>query len=288
MTRIIITIPIICSLLACTGDKPLSPIEATDEEAIYNLLFNDYWRLTTLDIIDFSVPDTAAFIADPDSSRNLYWHTIDSTRENLVIDILPNPVPSPVGDVYQGNVLYENTFYGSFHIIRYNTASDSIERKTKPFALKGSRQVTCQQWGFPSQIRRGWLIWSIADARFVTLGQAYHFLDSLTYRTATQAETTLTYETLLFDQLRRFAIGEQLTVSVETVESVDRLFFVIPYNDFGYRLAEPASDSSGLMTFVFNMPSRAVYGQLRLLLVNADDWLPPYKAVGYSFNFRTR
>mgnify|MGYP000145780503 CR=1 FL=1 len=280
-------VPLFLALLfACTGDKPLSPIEATDEEAIYNLLFNDYWRLTTLDIIDQTVPDTAAFIADPDSGLGLYWHKIDSTREYLTIDISPQPVPSPVGDVYQGNVLYENTFYGSFFGMRYNASADTIERMSKAFAVNGRRSVICQQWGFPSQVRRGWLITSIGDVRFLSPGQSYHFLDSLAYRTPSQAETTFVFGNYSLDKLRRFSPGEQVTVNMVLVDSTDLLMFMIPYADFGYRQAELTADTNLVLTTTFIMPSRSLYGQLRFLLINAGDWPAPYKAVGYSFIYR--
>ncbi len=278
--------PFLAVIFACTGDKPLSPIEATDEEAIYNLLFNDYWRLTTLDIIDQTVPDTAAFLVVPDSETELYWHVIDSTNENLVIDILPQPVPSPVGEVYQGNVFYENTFFGSFRGMRYNASADSIERSNKPFTIRGGRQVICQQWGFPNRVRRGWLITSIGDVRFLSLGQSYHFLDSLTYRTPLQAETTFVIGNYSLDQLRRFAPGEQVTVSMVLADSADFMQFMIPSADFSYRLAELTADSNGVLTATFDMPSRALHGQLRFLLINAHDWTAPYKAVGYSFNYR--
>ncbi len=274
------------AMLSCTGDKPLSSIEATDEEAIYNLLFNDYWRLTTLEIIDQTIPDTAAFIANPDSGLGLYWHKIDSSSEHLTIDILPQPMPSPVGDVYQGNVLYENAFYGSFFGMRYNAAADTIERLSKTFIINGRRSVICQQWGFPSQARRGWLITSIGDARFQSSGQNYHFLDSLFYRTQSQGETVFVLGNYSLDQIRRFSPGEQVTVSMILVDSLDLLLFLIPYADFGYRLAELTADSNLVLTTTFNMPARALYGQLRFLLINAGDWLAPYKAVGYSFLYR--
>jgi len=275
-------------MMGCVGEKPLSEIEATDEEAIYNVMFIDNYRLTTLDLISSDVPDTLEFIADPDPENPLYWHVIEETDEDFVVDISNDPVDSPVGPVYSASVNYVKTYNGTFEVVRYNEDTDEIERYSKDFVLKGTRNAECQQWGLSNQVRRGWLLTSISDVRFFTPQGDYHFLDDFHYNTSTDSLLYFTYGTYSPDELVHFELEESVIVHYQLIENSDLLLMYVPINDFGYQLVIPQPDSQGGFEVIFNMPSRKIYGQLRFLVLNAGAFYDDYRASGYSYNYSTR
>jgi hypothetical protein len=275
------------SVIACNDKNPVSRIEATNQEAIYNVLFNDYPRLTTLDFLTSFVPDTQAFVANPDSGRPLYWHEIEDIHDTLAISIGENPVPSPVGLVYQAGVSYSIRYTGKFHTMRFNVLADSIERYYKTFTLYGSRIATCQQWGLPNQPRRGWLLTQIGDARFYS--GDYHYLNGLNYSTTNHpTSTAFVYSSHDPTLLESFNTGEEMTVNFGLITPSDLLLMYIPLNDYGYQLAVPQLDTATTYNVTFNLPSRKIYGQLRFLVTNAGDVNGLYKASGYSYNYQIK
>lgn len=196
-------------LLACVGDKPLSPNEATDEEAIFNVLMIDNGRISELAILPASIPDTLAFIANPDSEQPLYWHVVDSTLDDFRVLFSDQPVQSPVGLVNQANVNMTKTWQGTFNILRYNDEADSLERYSKEFTLTGTRSAVCQQWGQTSQ-RRGWLLTAIGHARFVSPGSGYTFLNNLAYDSDSNDESIFHTGTMALEDIIRFDAEEEL------------------------------------------------------------------------------
>ena len=51
----ILVIVLAAILLQYSCDKPTSSLEASDEEAMYNIMFTDYYRLSTVEIFyDYS------------------------------------------------------------------------------------------------------------------------------------------------------------------------------------------------------------------------------------------
>jgi|GEM_PF-1983869 hypothetical protein len=274
-------------IMACSGKNPVSPIEATDEEAIYNVLFQDNYRITVFDFFKIAIPDTAAFLANPDPNNPCIWHDVQYTSENLVITILDNPVQSPVGLVMEGHVTYTINDTGKFRIIMYNSAADSIERDSVKFNLTMTRSATCQQWGRTNTIRRGWLLTSISDAR-VSGGQNYPFLSGLRYSSVTHADTSFVYGTHEPGEMLKFSPSEEISIRYQTPDSLDKVFIYIPSNNYGYRLATPQKDSLGVWRATFTMPSVNIYGQLFFYVVNVGNFNQAYRASGYSFNYRIR
>jgi hypothetical protein len=273
--------------LACNTKNPVSPIEATNEEAIYNVLFNDYPRLTSLELLTSAIPDTQAFLATPDSSRTLYWHEIETTHDTLVISISDEPVASPVGLVYQAGINYSIRYNGQFHSMRYNSIADSIERFSKPFILNGSRIATCQQWGLPDHVRRGWLLTSISDARFYS--GDYHYLNGLQYSTTNHpADTGFIYGSSDPYLIRSANAGDEMDVHFGLIDSTDLLLMYIPQSDYGYQLAVPQPDSASDYGVAFDLPSHKIFSQIRFLVINAGAIGGTYKASGYSYNYRTK
>lgn len=281
---------IVVSVAGCVGEKPLSEIEATDEEAIYNVMFIDNYRLTTLDLISSDVPDTLEFIANPDPENPLYWHIVEGIDEDFQVDISNDLVDSPVGLIYSASVSYDKTYSGTFEILRYNEDTDTsnIERYSKEFVLKGTRDAECQQWGLSNQVRRGWLLTSIGDARFFTPEGGYHFLDDFYYNSSTDSMLDFTYGTYSLEDLVHFEPGEEVTVHYQLTDNNDLLLMYVPVNDFGYQMAVPQPDSPEGFKVVFNMPGKKIYGQLRFLIINAGAFYDDYRASGYSYNYSTR
>jgi hypothetical protein len=279
------TVIIAISMTGCVGEKPLSEIEATDEEAIYNVIRIDNYRLSTLDLI---ASDTVEFIIDQDTASTFCWHVIEESNEDLSVSISDYKVDSPVGPVYSASVDYSRTFSGTFETLRYNAETDSMERFSKEFVLSGSRSAVCQQWGISNQVRRGWLLISISDARFSTPAGSYHFLDSLYYSLSTDSIGTFSYGIHNPDDLIHFELDEEVTIHHRLIDDVDLLLMFVPVNNYAYQLAVPQPDSSGGFEVVFDMPGRRIYGQLRFLVINAKAIFNDYRASGYSYNYSTR
>jgi hypothetical protein len=274
-------------IIGCSGDKPFSKIEATNQEAIYNVLFIDNYRLMTLDFLSTAIPDTQNYVANPDTLRPLIWHDVQYSHEDLQITILDQPVASPVGPVYQSNISYAVTDTGQFRMMRYNTIADSLERYIVKFTLLMTRTATCQQWGASGQSRRGWILTSISGGRYFS-GQNPNFLSGLHYSSLTHHDTTFVYGSHDPAALLSFQAGEQVTLRYHYVDSLDKAFIYLPVNDYGYQLALPQQDSLGGYSLEFSMPSRKIYGQLVFLVVYVGRFDDHYRASGYSCNYRIR
>jgi hypothetical protein len=274
-------------LVGCSGKNPVSPVEATNQEAIYNVMFEDNYRIVAFEFLNMAIPDTLAFIANPDPDHPCIWHDVQYTDENLIITVLDQPVQSPVGLVYEGHVTYSVNDTGKFRILMYNAAADSIERDSVKFNITMSRSATCQQWGQPNKVRRGWLLTSISDAR-ITGGQTYHFLTGLTYTSNSHHDTTFVYGNYEPGELLGFSPSEEVSFEYQLADSLDKVFVYIPDNDYGYRLADPEIDSLGVRRASFTMPSRKINGQLFFFVANVGHFDQAYRASGYSYNYRIR
>ncbi len=112
-------------LMACVGDKPLSQYEATNEEAIFNVVMIDNGRLSELVILPTSIPDTLEFIANPDPDQPLYWHVVDSTTDVFRVLFSDQPVQSPIGLVNQANVNMIKTRHGVFNRVVIYTKGEA-------------------------------------------------------------------------------------------------------------------------------------------------------------------
>jgi len=275
-------------LMGCVGDKPLSQYEATDEEAIFNVVMIDNGRISELEILPSSMPDTLEFIANPDPDQPLYWHVVDSTIDEFRVLFSDQPVQSPVGLVNQANVNMIKTRRGVFNILRYNDSADSLERYSKEFELTGTKSSICQQWGQTSQ-RRGWLLTAIGHARFVTPGNDQAFLDNLSYDSDSNNDTIFQTGTRNIEDILRFDAEEEVTLSFRVDDETDLVFIYVPVNNFSYSLAVPVPDGSGGYQVPFIIPSLSrIYGQFRFLVINAGNISSDYAASGYSFNYRVR
>lgn len=287
MKRAFLIIPaLIAAMLACTGDKPLSRYEATDEEAIYNVVMIDYSRLAQLEILPGGPPDTLEFIANPDSLHPLGWHIVTDVDETFDVTISDQPVQSPYGLAYQGVANYTKIWTGTFEIMRYNAGADSLERYSKEFTLRGTRTAICLKLGITSQ-RRGWHLTSIGDARYESPGRSYPFLDNLHYQAGSGPEEIFAYGIRATEDLIDFEPGEQFTIRFELHDPHDLLLLYIPANNTDYQLAEPQPRAGGGYEVVFNLPQvTRIYGQFRFLVVNAGQSEADYAAIGFSYNYR--
>lgn len=283
---IILLMPVIL-IFACSGKNPTSPVEATDQEAIYNVLFQDNYRIVAFDFLNLAIPDTAAFLANPDPEHPCIWHDIQFTSENLPIVILDEPVQSPVGLVREAHVTYTVVDTGKFRILMYNAVADSIERDSARFSYNISRAATCQQWGRSNAIRRGWLLTQISDLR-ITSGQDYVFLSNLKFSSLTHHDTSFAYGNHSPDELLSFIPSEEVTFHYQKANVLDRVFIYLPDNNYGYRLAEPQQDSLGIWRAGVTMPSVKIYGQMFFLVVNVGNFDQAYSGIGYSYNYRIR
>jgi len=274
--------------MACIGDKPLSQYEATDEEAIFNVVMIDNGRLSELAILPASIPDTLSFIANPDPDQPLYWHVIDSTIDDFRVIFSDQPVQSPIGLVNQANVNMTRTWQGVFNILRYNNGADSLERYAKEFELAATRSAICQQWGQTSQ-RRGWLLTAIGHARYVTPGHDQAFLIDLTYDSASNDAFVFQTGIQSLEDITRFDAEEEVTLNFRVNSESDLVYIYVPVNNFSYTLAVPVPDGSGGYQVSLVIPSISrIYGQLRFLVINAGYVSIDYAASGYSFNYRVR
>jgi len=274
-------------LLSCDEDSnPIDSVEATDEEAIFNVIMLDHPRLSVLDILSTDIPDTLTFTETPDAANPLYWHVVDTTYESITITISNTQVDSPVGLVYQSYAHYTETYEGTFEILAYNSSADSLERYSKEFSLAGSRNVYCQKWGTSSQ-RRGWVLTSISGASF-TAGGGYNFPDDLYYHCQSNDDSAFVISTQETDDIVRFDAEEQLTLTYNDISSTDLVYIFVPDENYSYILATPEL-VDGSYQVQITMPSVSrLWGQLRFLVINAGQYSQNYKATGHSYNYRIR
>ena len=285
---VVICLIVVSIFLACVGDKPLSQYEATDEEAIFNVVMTDNGRISEIEILPTSMPDTLEFIANPDPVQPLYWHVVDSTIDDFRVLFSDQPVQSPIGLVNQANVNMTKTRRGVFYILRYDDSADSLERFSKEFELTGTRSAICQQWGQTSH-RRGWLLTAIGHARFVTPGHDQAFLTNLTYDSDSSDDTIFRTGAKNLEDIIRFDAEEEVTLSFRVNSESDLVYIYIPVNNFSYTLAVPIPDGLGGCQVPFIIPSISrIYGQFRFLVINAGNVSSDYAASGYSFNYRVR
>jgi len=78
---------VILSIMFCSCDEPLSQLEATDNEAIYNVILVDNYRVGDLEIIPSDIPDTTSYIENPDTANILYWHKIEQKPRRTLISL---------------------------------------------------------------------------------------------------------------------------------------------------------------------------------------------------------
>lgn len=271
---------------ACDDENPMSQGEATDEEAIFNVVMIDNLRLSDMEAFPGTVPDTAAFIANPTAEETLYWHDVDSLRESFQVTISDTPVESPVGLVLEATAVYTKTWFGKFKTWHYNGLADSLERYSKNFQLAGSRSAKCQKWGSTSQ-RRGWLLTHIGDAHF-SAGGGHGFLQSLYYHSESNEDSVFDASLKELDFIPRFDAEEEVTFTFDIRLPTDEAYIFMPVSNFNYELAipEPAGDGYRVQA---TMPSISrIYGQLRFYVVNAGVFDEAYRATGYSYNYRIR
>lgn len=285
-TRLII-ISVLLSMLIFTCDKPTSQQEATDNEAIYNVILVDNYRLGSLEIFhsNTTIPDTIAFIEEPDTLNPIFWHDISETEEEFDVVINPEKVETEFGNFYQASVDYSKTWEGIFNLMRYNIDADSLERFSLVFSMQGEREAVCQQWGSAGSSRRGWKLIEMSGAEFRSSGSGSFSLSSLYYHADSRDDSVFSILSRELDEIPDFDISEQVRLSFNYETQNNLLLIYIPYNDYYYRAANIDTDDTGGYEVIFNMPSRQLYGQLKFLTINLDEITERYKARGYGYNY---
>jgi len=278
---------VILSIMFCSCDEPLSQLEATDNEAIYNVILVDNYRVGDLEIIPSDIPDTTSYIENPDTANILYWHKIEQTEEDFDIVISDQPVETEVGSFYQAEATYMKTWSGIFNIIRYNNNADSLERFSKDFALTGIREAICLKMGSTNQ-RRGWVLTSIGDAEFISPAAEPRFLDYLYYFSGSSSDSIFDFGSRSLNDLICFNTGEEVTITFDLLGDLDELIMHEPTDNYYYQLSEPQPDPSGGYRVVFNMPSVRLNGQLKFLVINVGDISEDYLARGFCYNYKTQ
>lgn len=269
------------------GDKnPVSNNESTDEEAIYNVVILDNFRLSEIIAFPEIVPDTTAFIANPGANQPLYWHVVDSTVERMPIVISDTQVQSPIGLVDQANASYSIKWFGIFHTLNYNVSADSIERYAKEFEINGSRTAVCQRWGSASR-HRGWLLTAISGAN-IYAGGGQPFLQDLHYISPSNDDSLLSNLICELDDLARFDTDEEITLRYGLSSENDQAYIFIPYDDYKYQLAAPVISGNGYEVTVIMPSQNRIYGQLRFYVVNAGNFEDAYKSAGFSYSYWMR
>ena len=273
-------------IASCNSKNPVSNYEATDEEAIYNVVLIDNIRLSEIVAFPETVPDTASFIANPVDGQPLFWHDLDTLSESFNVSISAQPVSSPIGDVYEATVVYTIIWYGTFETLNYNSSADSLERYSRSFQVTGKRTARCQRWGQTS-LRRGWRLTEIGGAT-INAGTGQGFLQDLVYHCDSNDDSLFNGAIVETADIPRFDTDEEVTLTFDIGSDNDLAYIFIPDGNLGYTLAtpEPVGDSYKV---TMTMPSiDDIYGQFRFYVVNAGQFTGSYKARGYSYGYRMR
>ena len=267
---------------SCGDTGVTKPKDATNEDAIYNIIRYDAPSLFNLDLLDFSVPDTLPF-ATGTIVPTVYWY--DPDRDSLFIDIQIRYPQSgdPIGTIPVANVSVSKHFFGSFEIIGVDTAGGGSEpvRMSKEFAIMGLIDAYFEKYGFDSDSRRGWLLTQISDAVFVgNVSGPQGNIGSITVSSPSYPDHVVDTTIKGFSGILTFAPGESLTISIQTVNVGD--FVTLRYRSGGALVSVPVpADENGDHIAGFRLPSATGFDHFLIDAVN-------YRTVTDTLSFRSK
>jgi hypothetical protein len=245
----------ILTVLACGRAGVDTPQEATDADAIMNIITYDRPSMFNFDLLDFSIPDTSVRLDGPYVPVH-FWRTRE--KDSLATDIQIN-LPEPgdtLGSVPWALVSLTKFFYGTLHIIATDTSDGGSQpvRLAKSFTIKGSMSAVFEKVGFDYNTRKGWILSQISDIRYE--GQGLQ-LQSVTYQSTSRPDTTFGAPRGLtpLGSIPEFSSAESLTVRLVTSIPDPYAFVRIPTID-GFLTLTAIAEGPNVWISGFRVPAQ--------------------------------
>ena len=281
MSRIIYFIALMAalvSLISC-GTSGVDPIaDATDEDAIYNIIRFDNPHAFNIDRLGTPVPDTSMILAGSPYQPLYFWRTV--SWDSLFIDI--NPPDTIIEDssriVVTRSVDVKQMFRGKLEIIALDTAGgDHRVHLSKNYASEGIIRATFKKYGFDYNTRRGWLLTDIGNTIYgAQLGQVRIW-------PADHPGEVITVGTRVYplNQFPTFTTGDSLIVSVTVPDSGDAVSIKYP-SAAGFSWQRLVRNESGNFEGGFRFAQ--IFGEKHILVDIVYSQAMQQDTIGYNLS----
>ena len=213
---------VILILSSGCGKKGVDPVEdATDVDAVANIVLFDYGHLFLPDSLATPIPDTLPLELASPYKLEKFWRTVELDSLILMIGEQDTIIEDSVRIVPIRGVTVARHMRGKLEIMATDTSDGESRtvRMSKPYFTSGSVNGTVKKYGFDYNTRRGWLLTDIGNARYSYGDRVVHICSS------SHPEDTITpgLGTYPFSLFPVFSNGESLTVLVENLLPSDTI-----------------------------------------------------------------
>lgn len=283
--KIIGTLIILITILACNGSDVTRPADIIDEDAIYHIIIYDRQAEFNMDLLDFSIPDTTIAPLLPDI-LDYYW--FDSSRDSLdlIIEIDYPGTQDSLGSLPEADVEYIKIFYGSLEVMGADSVNGQVVpvRRSNPFVIRAEIQARFVKYGSDTNYRRGWLLRYISD---IAYSAGYpQGITRITIDSPTYPDYILPAGINALADVPTFSPGESLTVAVTGSDPDD--IFRIRYPAGGaLQTFDLEPDTAGNFIAAFTLPQNAQFGHFLVEAIREASFDNPnvfgYEAVGVLY-----
>jgi hypothetical protein len=274
------------------GKTGVDPVEdATDIDAIINIIRYDKAALFSIDLLDTPVPDTSGLLSGQPYQLVDYWRTVNWDSLFIIIGRQDTIIEDSSRIVPYREIEVRRFFKGNFEIIALDTADGNSQRirLSKSYSTEGTVGGVVKLYGFPYNTRRGWILTEIGNA-FYGDHDFYLKLWSSSHPADTIIPGLNTYPFSVFPE---FTDGESLTVSVVNRIPLDSLGAVLlkcPTAD-GFLWRPLAKTESGTFVGGFRIydniyDKHIIVDMVHSRVFEQDSTRYITSAIGVSYNVR--
>jgi hypothetical protein len=280
---------IILILSSGCGKTGVDPVEdATDIDAIINIIHYDRADLFTADKLDLPIPDTNALLGAAPYQLLTYWRTVEHDSLFINIGDQDTVLEDSVRLVPFRLVQTEQYFSGRIEIIALDTTDGGSRRVRLSKAYSASAIIPgmVKKYGFDYNSRRGWILTQIGNAIYGTqVGQ-------VKILTASHPADTITVglRAYPFSEFPEFADGESLTVLLNPTESLGAAAIKCHTSD-GFLWRPMQKTDSGTFVGGFRLynniyDKHIIVDMIKSQVVEQDSSRYFMSAIGVSYNVR--
>ncbi len=269
MKKMIKLLPVFLAIIIACGRSGVEPpADATNEDAIYNIIRFDSPSAFSLDLFDLSVPDTSLGLLT-EYQPVYWWHTVG--HDSLDIDIrIFEPQPGDTsGAVPYANVRVAKYFWGTLEVIALDTAGGSPQRVrfSKSFGMLGVINSVFEKVGFDYNTRRGWRFMQISDAVFTSLSQTVPPPPPTVEIQTADSLIRVNPAIKLLRYIPQFTPGESVTVSIYPIDTSSVVSIRYP-SGAGYATQLPRREAGGVFRAGFSFPRHEEFGHFLVDIIN--------------------
>lgn len=247
---------VLLGVLFLTGgcSKSTNPVEATDPEALKNIL-TESALLVTSDVTTTTPPDTSggyARLAGVDTVK-FWWRRYTRAQRNIAIQIFPNDS----AHVYPyALVTITDSLYGVLHVLGRDSLGARFHDSTL-FADLARRNAYFEKRFASNRLHRGWVLVSVSGVVInsipfgVSSVATTRQIQSAQVVAPSGVNKTLTEADVLAlvrrDSLTFFRPGDSVTVTVTTADSSDSVYLHVG-EDYRYQRKPFRNNLNGTFT----------------------------------------